>query len=176
MRCVTLSMALALAGCLIPPPLEAESSDGGPNHPPQILWETIQPPLGTLTRSQTAPGATKKVSVSFLIIVSDPDPQTLFLNIFLDGVKNKPTPYSKPIRSEQAQPTSTGKRAFILDLDGPCDELVNYSIDTYSLEFYVSDTGFLESEQRLPKPGGQATSIAWRLVCTVPPPSTDGGH
>ena len=114
MRCVPLLAALLVTGCLIPPPLEAEGSDGGPNHPPQILWDIISPPTGPLTRPQTAPGATKKVTVSFVIGVYDPDPQTLHLNIFLYGVKDL---YTKPIRSEQAAPTSTGKRAFLIDLD-----------------------------------------------------------
>ncbi len=173
MRCVTLLSALLVSGCLIPPPIEKEGQDGGPNHPPQILWNILTPPQGPLTRAQTAPGAAKKVDIQFVIGVDDPDPQTLHLNIFIDGVKDL---YANPIRSEQLPPSSTPKRAFLLDLSGPCDELVNFAVGPHILEAYVSDSGFkTEGEERLPKEGGQAVGVPWLLTCVLPPPSPDGG-
>jgi hypothetical protein len=171
MRCVTVAMALLLSGCLIPPPLEVESSDGGPNHPPKIIWDLLQPP-SPLTMFRTDPGK-KKESRLFNISLYDPDPQTVHLNVFLDGRKDR---YAKPVRSDQVPATPSGNRSFILNWEGLCDELVNYATGSFDLEFYISDSGFMtEGEQNVPKPGGQAVPIFWRLVCVLPPPSLDGG-
>jgi len=164
MRTVVVLLLVLAASCLIPPPLEVEGSDGGSNHPPKILLDFLRPPPGDLTVDQTAPGK-KKASEPFTIVVNDPDPQVVYMNAFLDGIKDG---YVKPFKTSQAPPQE-GNRSFSFYIDGLCDELVNYLPGRYDLEFYFSDSGFpTEGDQHEPLPGGQMRSILWRLQCVLP--------
>jgi hypothetical protein len=167
-------LAAALGtGCLIPPPLELEGSDGGLNHRPKIEYDLTTPAVDQpKSIKQTAPGKTP-APVPFIVFLTDPDPQTLFLHVFINGSLRG---YKIPIWSDQAPPTATGKRGFTVDFGGICDEPANFELGRHDLEFYFSDSGFLaEGERREPNPGGQVVSILWQLNCDPWAQSLDGG-
>ena len=158
-------LAGAATACVVPQDL---SVAGGPNNRPRLVGERTFPTLGeTITVQQTPSGKTPEPFV-FIVTINDPDEQTVFIRLFLNGDYTRPL--SLPPTRDRA--AGSGLRALPFEVSGLCDELVGHVVGRYELELYVSDSGFVGAgdDLRVPQPGGLTTNGYWRLNCTGPLP------
>jgi len=161
------SLFLALgAGCVVPPPIDVDTTDGGgTNHPPRLRWDVTLPRLGdkSLTVHQTAtgkPAVTQPFSVAFV----DVDRQVVSVRFFIN--KN----YKSAIADRQSPVPSDDFNGVFIEIPGLCDQYVNSVIDNYDLEVYISDKGFVDKgdDLRVINPGGYRDNGHWTLVCKAP--------
>lgn len=159
--------AIQSSGCVIP--LDFRSAEGD-NSPPVIDLQGTRPP----PKTEFGPSFTWNQDAGpreFLLLVNDPDEQTLTIRMFLHAEDRS---YSKKIEAlpDTIPPgsTSTGTRALSFEVRQLCDELVNDRLGTYLLELYVSDRGFSDEPGRLrqPQPGGLRDNCLWEVKCDPP--------
>jgi len=150
---------LSLAGCIIPPDLEAKKeADGGVNRPPTIKWEWVWPKVGVKT--------SKDDPERFTIGFEEPDKQAVHVRMFVDGKYEKKIPISK---ERSAGGEVDGSVRF--EVKGLCSvHLEGDTACSHMVEVYISDGGFVDEtpgakDLRLPKVGGLRDSVAWRWQC-----------
>lgn len=153
------------AGCIIPPPLDVDTSDGGgANRPPLLRWDVIYPPLlKPLTVRQTGQGKVP-VKQAFSIAFVEKDRQVVSVRFF---IKKNYKSAIVDLKSPQPQDEFNG---VWVEISGLCDALVNNIVDNYDLEVYISDSGFVEKgdDLRVIGPGGYRDNAFWTLVCEPP--------
>ena len=156
-----LSVGAGSAGCLIP--VDFQSID---ENPPVIDLNGVQPDVlvpVVLNQQASAPS-------TFVLVVTDPDPQTLFVRLFVNRdyssfLGGRHFTGRSEIPDFPAQPDDP--RALAIQLRGLCDEPVQSVEGQHTLELYVADAPFVGSGRAVEQ-GGLRDNAVWSIICDPP--------
>lgn len=155
------------AGCVLPPSLDVDTSDGGVNSPPAITAvrsdEQELPEPGPVNFETGINAGTMSIS-----LVDTDVADTLYVNLFVDYFVAEPTP---PRATCTAAPTGTSQRTVSCDLTALCTEFDVQHPGRF-LTVQVFDRELAESGaprfKLMKGQGGLSTSRSYLLNCQGP--------
>ena len=165
-----------MSACVIPQAIEIQDD----NTPPRIDLSNTNPERGTIgdpgTDVKQSAGQPRDTT-SFTVAVNDPDDEDIAMRLFVDG------DYATFWAENTVGPTERQPRLGLMQVDGLCDEVVQFELGRHSVEVWVSDAGFVSSGPFLNLPAvtddgrlGGRDSVTWMVECVFPgQPPGDGG-
>ncbi|MEZ4402210.1 MAG: hypothetical protein R3B06_19440 [Kofleriaceae bacterium] len=161
-------LAVALTGCVIPPPLNTDDPDAAVNHPP--AFRSVKDSAGD---ELTRPGPHEfVVGVGDLrITVADTDAQdTLYVRMFIDYGVPVPTPVRAACEASPGA-TPTVERTITCPLLGVCtDDLADGALHVFEVDLLdrepQSTPARLYRDVTAP---GEIASYWWNITCVRSP-------
>jgi hypothetical protein len=166
---VAAGTAIAVTGCVIPPPLDIDEGDAGGNFRPNIVAAGPAPDFSGASIVLDRQGEERRLSLT----IEDHDlGDTQYIKLFVDYDPAAPTP---PLGDCIAQTTDTLQRVADCPVRSLCNAVADGDQNLHDLEALVADRPFYKDNEvpegeplyRALPPDGLTDSRHWAMTCNA---------